>query len=91
MTSDLNEMASRDAVQQMTDLVGGAVERLVDGLPPHLSGALVNAILNVAVERLIAEEGRDGAAAILISLADAIQVGTDPAVDGPVRIRAADS
>lgn len=91
MAGERNDADARDAVQKMTDLVGGAVERLVEGLPPHLSGALVNAMLNVAVERLIAEEGREGAAAILVSLADAIQGGADPSIDGPVRIRASDS
>lgn len=55
-------------------------------LAPWQDECLGNALLNLAMERMIAEEGAPRAAALLWRLADAVAQGRCPSPDAPIAL-----
>ena len=74
------------AVQRTTELLDTTVEFVEQDLAYDLRRRVPNALLNIALSRLIDQEGRDGALRVLTALTAAVAAGDDPATDGPVRL-----
>lgn len=68
----------------------GALERVIpeslDGLGSEVKARFDNAMLNVAVNRILLEEGALKTSALLIRLADAIASNHLPTEDSPIEL-----
>ncbi|MBK18672.1 MAG: hypothetical protein CMM52_07530 [Rhodospirillaceae bacterium] len=80
---DRNETA---VIQEATDFVENTVEFVEQDLSLDLRRYMPNALLNVAVIRLLTKEGRDRTVNILDSLSYAVATGADADIDGPLQI-----
>jgi len=74
------------SVRRMTELLDTTVDFVEQDLPYDLRRCVPNALLNIALARLLAQEGRDGALRVLTALAAAVASGADPATEGPIRL-----
>jgi hypothetical protein len=83
MQKNRNEQAT---IQEATDFVKTTTDFVEQDLPVDLRRYMPNALLNVAVVRLLSKEGRDRAANILDSLSYAVASGANPAKTGPLRL-----
>ena len=66
--------------------ITNSVSRLIQEEPQNIQGRYTNALLNVAIHRLIHDEGAKGAATILWRLADVIQDGNSSNGSEPIEL-----
>ena len=62
-----------------------------DQTPFHLRASFDNALLNLAVNRIIAMEGEQVTSGILLRLADVITSGVKPTIEEPVELTGYDA
>jgi hypothetical protein len=72
------------SVQRAAELLDTTVEFVEQDFAYDLRRCVPNALLNIAVSRLIRQEGRDGALRVLTALAAALAAGEAPVAGGPV-------
>lgn len=83
MPRDWEEIST---IEETTEFFNGTVEFIEQDLPVNLRRYVPNALLNVAVARLLSKEGRDRTASILDSLSYAVATGSDPRRTGPFQL-----
>ena len=83
MSDDKDEIAM---IQDTTVFIDSTVEFVEQDLPMTKRRCIPNALLNVAIARMIAREGRERTANILDGLSYALASGADPGVVGPIPI-----
>ena len=83
MPRDWEEIST---IQETTDFINGTIEFIEQDLSVDVRRYVPNALMNVAVARLLSREGRERTATILDSLSYAILSGADPGSTGPTRL-----
>jgi hypothetical protein len=75
LRQQLRAIAELRAVMRLMD---GRLDEVVAALPARRRPLVPNALLNLAVERILAEEGQEATAAILQRLAELVASGQRP-------------
>lgn len=78
-------------LQAVMALLEDRLEDDIEEVPPRRRPLVANALLNLAVARLLAEEGPARAATILARLASLIAAGRQPAGDQALPLSGADA
>jgi len=66
------------ALQTVMQVIQDGLDDTVALMPPHRRALVPNALLNIAIERILTQEGTAVAAGMLRRLADLIQSGEQP-------------
>jgi hypothetical protein len=75
LRQQLRALAELRAVMRLID---GRLDEVVASLPTRRRPLVPNALLNLAVDRILAEEGQEATASILMRLADHVASGQRP-------------
>jgi hypothetical protein len=79
------------ALESTMDVLEEQIPVVFDQTPHHLRASFDNALLNLAVNRIIAMEGEQVTSSILWRLADVIASGIKPTSDEPVELTGYDA
>ena len=79
------------ALKSTMNVLEGKIITVFDETPRHLRASFDNALLNLAVSRIIAVEGEQVTSGILWRLADVIASGTKPTLEQPVDLNGYDA
>ena len=84
--ADRNNMIDPDALhtERAMEILEAALPATVEAAGPAIRARFNNALLNVAVNRILAEEGAATTATILWRIADALSAGAKPTPGNPV-------
>ncbi|MEM8768689.1 MAG: hypothetical protein AAGE43_14675 [Pseudomonadota bacterium] len=84
--SDRSNLIDPDALhtERAMELLEAALPATVEAAGPAIKARFNNALLNVAVNRILAEEGASTTATILWRIADALSEGAKPTPGNPV-------
>lgn len=79
------------ALESTMDVLEEKISTVFDQTPHHLRASFDNALLNLAVNRIIAMEGEQVTSSILWRLADVIASGVKPTLEEPVELTGYDA
>jgi hypothetical protein len=79
------------ALENTMHVLEEKIPTVFDQTPQHLRASFDNALLNLAVNRIIAMEGEQVTSGILWRLADVIASGVKPTFDEPVELTGYDA
>lgn len=84
----MNQDAEVVLIEEAMSVLSRALDRAMLEVEPRVRDRYDNALLNVAVNRLIDTEGDDRTAGILWRLADALSSGSKPTANCPIDLSA---
>lgn len=82
---------SLDDLQAVMHEIDDHVDEAITAVAPHRRILIPNALLNVAVERILAERGSDATVAVLRRLAELIADGRQPQCGQAIALTRADA